>query len=236
MAASVNLGANAAVASLTNAIASTLNAVPAGGVILVVAAYATVADTLNQVADSAGNTYVILENIAGTALGVGVAYCENAIALPAASTITATFAGVVSSQIRAQYISGAQPIGSLDTSGHTAQGLAATSASSVATGGLAASLEVIVAVLACTVNTGTVSSLGSFTAAGANTSNAPNCRLFAQTVNARDSVAWAPTWVNAGNYITEALSFIAVAPYEWAPELPRPDRLIPAMVAEDERF
>ena len=233
----VNLGQNSATASTTNAITTVANVGP-GDLILVVVGYANISDTLTGVTDSSGNTYVILENITGTGIGIGVAYSQNSLTMLTGGTITCTFAGAVNSQARAVDIDGLlggiQRIGALDTSNNSAQGLAATAATNVATPALQSAQEILIGILATATGSGNVTPGGPWNAIGGNTANSPNCRLFADNnVNSRAAVSFAPTWVNVNNYVTEVLSFIGVAAWDWIPELSRPDTLATAMVAQD---
>jgi hypothetical protein len=98
-----------ATASLTNTFTTTTNACPAGSLIILWANYESTSDAPSSVTDSAGNTYQTpIDNIAGSGIGIGIVYAKNTSAnLPVGGTITATFAGSVTSRVGASCVTGA---------------------------------------------------------------------------------------------------------------------------------
>lgn len=204
----VSLGAHAQAASTTNVLPVSGSSAVAGSLIVVFAAYATVADTLTGVADSQGNTYTVLDNFAGTAIGVGCAYCSNsAFSLTGVDTITATFAGSVSSEIEAVSVSGAN--GGVDKSALTQSGLAATAFSgNIASGTLAVADEVLFGFTGYPAAQGLVSNNGgaAFTqlvSVGASPRLYTSYLVVAATTTQNFNISW-PT---ANNYAADLISF-----------------------------
>jgi hypothetical protein len=235
------LGTAAGTAATTRVITTTADA-PAGSLIFVAAHYTTVIDTVTSVTDSAGNSYVVIENDAGTGAAVGTAYCKNCLFLASGSTITINFGGSVPSVAGAVCVQGVGTVNALDTSGHSSTGLAATSATSVATGTLALPSEIIFSVLGVAANISGVTNAG-LTDTGAsssnNTTSGGSLALWYKNVTAPTSIAWAPTWTTAGNYASAVFSFKADpqtparGQFDW-PTPPRPRRLLPEIIWQDQ--
>lgn len=200
-------------------------AVPTGSLILVVAGYATVLDTLTSVTDSVGNVYTVIENDAGTGIGVSLAYCANCISLTNIQVITANFSGSTVNSVACGYVPNVAPSSPLDTSGHSSTGLAATSASSVATGTLAMSDEIVIGIVGTNASTGLASSTG-FTNLKGQANTGATIRMLYDIVAATTSVAWAPSWSTAANYASAVFSFKGIA--AGLPDGTRYDLTIPA--------
>lgn len=208
-----NLGKNNAVGATTNVLTTSGFAAPPGSLIVVTVSFATVADTLTSVSDSAGNTYVVLENETGTGIGVGWAYCVNSTTnLPIGGTITGTFGGSVTTELTANYVTGIVLVGPVDVSAKTSNGLAATAAASVATGTLSQANEILFAVIGAPTTFGAVTFGGSWLAAIGAGAATPALAVGYQIVASTASVAWAPTWVNAVNYVSDLISFKGLVP------------------------
>lgn len=204
-----NLGQHNVPGNATNILTTATNACAAGSLIVVQASYGTLADPLSSVVDSAGNTYQTpIDVISGTSIGSAWAYAINTSSnLPVGGTITATFAGANANAIQAVCIGGADTSTPLDKSNNTAQGTGTTSASTVSTGTLSNTAEVVLGTLANPTAPGTVTCGGSFTKIAFN--GTPSVNLCYQIVASSSSVSFAPTWVNSVNYVTDLISFQA---------------------------
>lgn len=199
-----NLGQHSVASSATNQLTTAVNACAAGSTIVVQVSQST--GTLSSVADSAGNTYQTpLDNIAGTTINIAFAYAINTNSnLAAGGTITLTMSASSANAMQAVCLQGLSTTAPLDTSNHTAQGAATTSASSVATGALADTNEIILATLGNPTAPGSVTCGGSYTKIAFN--GTPSINLCYQIVASSSSVAFAPTWVNSVTYVTDVIS------------------------------
>lgn len=205
----LGLGTHNQVASGTNILTTSTNDCPVGSFIIVYVSFTTIADTLSSVADSAGNSYTVLENELGTAIGIGIAYCiSSTFDLPVGGTITATMGGTVTSEIGASCVSGIAISSPIDVSAKTSNGLAATAAASVSTGTLSQPTEILFGLLACTASTGAITLGGSWNQLANSSSSAstPTVTIAYQIVSSTASVAWAPTWSTARNYVTDLIT------------------------------
>lgn len=199
------LGAGTGFAATTATLTTATNAAPVGSLIVVFARYTTVADTLSSVADSAGNSYTLLENITGTGIGIGIAYCAGStVNLPVGGTITGTFAGATNSTITSGVVSNAASV-PVDAHNKTSQGLAATTTGAIATGVLTQADEVIFSF------TGTVSTGTPWTDDAAFTvltgAISASHRVSYKVVSSTASVSATTTWSGANNYVCDLVSF-----------------------------
>lgn len=187
-----------------------VNSAPVGSLIVVFCKYITIADTLSGVVDSAGNTYILLENFTGTGIGLGIAYCEGStVNLPIGGTITATFAGATNNAISAAVVSGIALSGSIDKHNNTAQGVAATTTGAVTTGTLAQSDEVAFMYVPTTAGAGGFTPAAGFTAlAGA---SAVAFSVSYDVVAVNTSISNTTTWVNSVGFVADLITFKAPA-------------------------
>lgn len=205
-----SLSSHNQVASATNITTNGAVACQVGQTITLFAAYTTITSTLQSVVDSAGNTYSApVDNVTNTGVGMGFAVAVNiATILPSTTgTITATFSGLTTSEIYARCDGGVAKNNSLDSHNNTSTGLAATSASSVATGALSSADELVFGFTVAPTSFGTVTPTAGFVLPGSSpTTTTPAIAVGTQAVSAASSVAWAPTWTNAVNYVTNVVS------------------------------
>lgn len=207
----VNMGAGTQAASTTNTVTSAVGDCPIGSTIVVIAAYATIADTLTSVTSSPANTFQVpVDNITGTGAGIGVAYAKNTTAdVPQTTgTVTATFAGSVASRVVTMCLTGASAAAPLDIHGVTAQGLASTSATTTNTGALAGSTEFVIGAVASPTSAGTLTCGGSYSSLFTPVST-PSLGVCGQAVASSASVAFSPAWTNTVNYVTDLVTFTA---------------------------
>lgn len=202
----LNLGNHDQAASTTNILTTSVNDAPVGSLIVLLVAFTTVADTLSSVADSAGNTYVVIGNKTGTGIGVGIAHCSNsAFDLPVGGTITATFAGSVTTKISAIVVSGCN--GGVDKSGIVDSGLAAVTTAAMVTGVLAVADELIVNLVGTAGTAATFTQSSGFTKIGQNITTAPGILSSYKIVAVTTSVSCTSTWTTANNYAALMVTF-----------------------------
>lgn len=208
-----SLGSQKVAASTTNVLTTGADC-PVGSLIVLIGSYTTIADTLSSVADSAGNTWQTpFDNIVGTGIGIGFAYAKNTtIDLPNAGTITATFAGSTVNAVAVVCVSNADPVAPLDTSNHSATGLAASAATTVNTGTLANATEIVIGGFTTATAMG-ASNLcnGSFSKTVSLSGTSPALDLCTLVVSSTGSVAFSPTWTTANNYASDVVSFQGVS-------------------------
>jgi hypothetical protein len=211
--AAVNLGVHKASAALTNVLTTNANDCPIGSLIVLQASYLTIADTLSSVADSAGNTWQTpIDNTTTTGLGLGWAYAKNTtVDLPGGATITATFAGSTISDVGALCVSNADKTAPLDTHNHTAVGSASTTATTVSTGTLSNTQEIVIGGLTKNVIEG-ITCNGGMTKITVNNQN-PAINMCTLIVQSQASVSFTPNWPTPDTYVTSLLSFKSVPIY-----------------------
>lgn len=207
----VTLGSAHGTAATTRALTTATNDCPIGSLIVAETANVTIIDTLSSVVDSAGNTWQTpIDNLSGTGIGIGWAYAVNStVDLPIGGTITATFSGSTTSALSAVCIGGAATSSPLDVHNQSANGLAASSATTVNSGTLSQANEILLGGLNTATTSGTVTCGGSFTKTNAGASATPNPTICTLIVAATTSVAFSPTWTTSPNYITDLISFEA---------------------------
>lgn len=148
-----------------------------------------------------------LDNLTGTGINLGWSYAVNtAHDLPIGSSITATFGGASANSLTASCIQGIVTSSPVDVSGQTAQGLAATSATTVNSGTLSQASEIVLGGLAGALAVGTVTCGTGWTSQSGGVSNIPSARICYQIVSSTTSVAFSPTWGGSSNYITDVIS------------------------------
>lgn len=206
------LGSHNSAAATTNALTTATNDCPVGSLIVVFAAYSTVADTVSGVTDSAGNTYVVLDNFVGTGIGVAICYCVNsAFDLPVGGTITVTFGGATASSISAVTVPNAATASPVDKHAITDSGLAATTTNAMSTGVLAQADSIIFNLVGTAAGPGVTTASAGFTKiAGLSGTPTvfPEYKIVASTV----STSCTPTWGTANNYAADMVVFKGVSP------------------------
>lgn len=213
----VDLGNHNQAASTTNILTTGADS-PVGSLIIVFVSYVTVADTLSSVADSAGNTYVVLENFVGTGVGIGIAYCSNStIDLPNGGTITATFGGSTASEISACNVSGAN--GGVDLQNQTDSGLAAKNINDVVSGTPAVANEIFFGVLGTATTPGSVTYNGAnaFVVVGASSASTPTIAKGRLIISSIAAVTARFSWGNSVNYAFDLVSFKITPPATFVP-------------------
>lgn len=208
--AAVTLGNHNQAAATTNVLTTVTNDCPVGSLIFILTAYTTVADTLVSVTDSAGNTWQTpIDNVTGTGIGIGVGYAKNStVDLPIGGTITATFGGSVTTSVVGVCISGAATTTPLDIHNINTTGLAATSATTLNSGTLNNSVELVIGVFGTASTASSPTCNGSF-GGGFQLNGIPSAKICALAVASTASVAFTPSWTNVNNYASDMLSFSA---------------------------
>lgn len=202
-----SLGTNiVAAASVT--LTTTTNDCPVGSLIVVGAAY-SVTGSLTSVTDSAGNTYVSpIDNIAGTGGGIAWSYAINTgVDLPIGGTITANFATATTTRISVICVQGIATSAPLDRSNNTAQGLAATSATTVTTPALRQTHEIVVGGLASGSAVGTNNCGTGYTKQVNGSTGAAVMVVCTIIVSSQSAVSFLPTWTSSVNYVTDVITF-----------------------------
>lgn len=203
------LGSHAQTTAATNVLTTVTNDCPIHSTIILLAANATAADTLTGVTDSAGNTWQSpVDATAGTGVGLATAYAINTtVDLPVGGTITASFTSNTTfiNAICVQNLANTTPLDTHNPPPST--GSAATSATSVATGTLRSSAELIVGSLGGNVAMGTFTCPAGFTKPSINNSGGPSLLMCYEVVASSSSVGFAPTWTNSANYVNNVVSF-----------------------------
>lgn len=218
----VQLGTAGGGASATYVITTGVDC-PAGSLIVIGVARSSATETISSIVDTAGNTYTNAQDISGTAVRLGVRYCPGCLHLSAGSTITVTLSDALAiGAISAFYIPGmVQNTTALDAAPSGTTGIAATSASAVATGTLAQSAEVIVGTLATAGATSAFAPGTGFTSIGGLSQTGVSINLAYQVVASTSTVSFAPSWTTAANYANDVVSFKIFIPVAGAPFTPQ---------------
>lgn len=204
------IGANAGGTGTTSIITVTGAGCAVGSTALYFASYTTIADTLSSVADSKSNVWhAPVDNLTRAGVGIGFSYSTITVALVSSDTVTGTFGGSTVNTSDLMCISGltASP---LDTSAHSANGTAATSATIVSTGTLAQANEIVIGILGNATARGAIVSVTPLTIAN-NTNSIPSMATAQQIVAVTSSVSWTPTWTTSAIWITDIVSFKGAA-------------------------
>lgn len=197
----------------TTAVITTINAAPSGSLIVVVVSVATTGVAVTSVIDSSANctTYTAADNTAvASRPTVAEFYCPN-VALASGHTITVTVASADKVAATAFALSGMATSSPLDVSGKLSNGASGTSATSVATGTLAAAPEVIVGALAL-VGTSSAYAPGlTFSSIGGVSSANGSAYAAVQYTCTTTGQASVPSWTTSNAYMSAVLSFKVAA-------------------------
>ena len=209
----VNLGYHQSSGGGTTNVITTGADCPVGSVIVVVSSLNFASDSLSSVADNAtggSNTYTTFDNIAGTGTEIGWGYTSVVTTndLPIGGHITLTFGSTLTnSTATAECVSGITASPALDVHNNTSQGTAASSATTVNSGTLSKSSEILYGGVSFSGGTGSQTCGGSFSTAQTSTSYVMMCY---QVVSSTASVGFTPSWVGGSfNYVSDLVSFQA---------------------------
>lgn len=208
----VQLGAVSAAAGAATLVLTTTTDGPVGSLIVLGTRTGSAASVLSSVADSAGNTWTVLDAGSSVTNIPGCAYAKNSsVDLPSGGTITATFSGTAGTKsVEAFYITGCDNTAPADAHNQTSSGTA-TSATSVATGTLAQADEIVLGLAGLGNTSGGFTGDAAFTNIG--NTDTTNGGLFAayKIVASTASQAWVPTWTTSRNYGSNVVSFKGAA-------------------------
>ena len=201
-----NLGTNTFSAVTTVNITTTATSA-AGGAILVVLSLA--ASSAWTCSDSGGNTYIALaDNLYNTNRHLMMFYIANNALLASGGTITISWTTSAAGKCAACYLAGAATVSPVDVIGTKATGTATSS--TVSTGTLAQSDELVVGIVSQTSDPGTWTEASGFTAINNPTAaTGDNPRWAYQVVASTASVTYAPSWLTSRAYGTNVYSFKA---------------------------
>lgn len=208
------MGSNHQATLNTNALTTVTTSCPTGSLIVVLAGFTTIADSISSVSDGTTNTYTSVDDLNGTGISLEWAYSFNtANAVNTGSTITVTFNGTLTSEIGAVCIQGAATTAPLDVSNQSAQGTLSTAATAVNSGTLAQASEILLGGVAWPTTPGTRSCQGSgsgtWNSTTAGPTSTPTISICSQIVSSTSSVSFAPSWGTTNSYITDLVSFKA---------------------------
>lgn len=208
-----NLGGANGTGSATVAI-TTGSDCPVGDTALVTFGSLNSADALVSVSDNAGtpNTWTLIDAGSGQNGTAGTAYAPITSDLASGKVITVTGGSTGSKAANAICVAGLTTSPVDKHNNYTSSGTGSTSATSVATGTLGQSTELVVGVLG--TSSAAISAYvpgGSFAAVGAITCNGTNCITQAwQIVSSTASVASAPSWTGSASYSNGVISLKGV--------------------------
>lgn len=174
--------------------------IPANSTVLVSASIAGTTENITSITDSAGNVYPAEAHFSTTGIGLSRVTLFNALFMAAGSSITVNFAGATLIKAVTALVIPNPTFQLVAPAGQT--GLAATSATTIASGVLGQNAAILFGILVTAANISGFTPGAGWTAIGGLHQAGASVDLAYMIVATSASQNWAPTWTGSANYVS----------------------------------